>query len=189
MCVKAEYLIIYTKYKAESRKFMIEHRTAPGYFTRKPRLTFKNTSFFVLNMIKNSLKDELVDYFYQIEVKTPCRKALNLAREKISYLAFKDFADKSFELATDGSGSRTYKGYRIFALDGTSFVVGDLDALKAFFGESTTVEGKAMCRISGVVDVINNLGCEYHEKGAEIFDAPCFEYRKNSRERRKRQTL
>jgi len=99
-----------------------------------------------------------MDYFYQLEenVKTPSRTAFNLAREKISYLLFKDLFDKSCELAVDENGSKLYKGYRIFAIDGTSFVVGDLEKLKGYFGESTSVAGRAMCRISGVVDVINN---------------------------------
>lgn len=54
--------------------------------------------------------------------------------------------------------ARTYKGYRLFAVDGTSFFVGKLkdEALREYFGESTTVEGKAMCRISSVVDIPNN---------------------------------
>jgi hypothetical protein len=48
-----------------------------------------------------------------------------------------------------------YKGYRLYGVDGTSFVVGKLPKLAEYFGESTTVAGKAMCRISGVVDVLN----------------------------------
>ena len=158
MCVKAENLVVYTRHKIESRESMLRYRTSPVYFTRKPVLTYKNTSFLVLNMIKNSLRVELMDYFYQLNenIKTPSRNAFNLAREKISYLAFEDLFEKSCELAVDESGSKLYKGYRIFAIDGTSFVVGDLEKLKEYFGESTSVAGKAMCRISSVVDVINN---------------------------------
>jgi len=108
-------------------------------------------------MIKKPIKVELMNYFDDIDknFEIPSRQAFSQAREKISYLAFKDFFEKSCELAADGDGARTYKGYRLFAVDGTSFLVGDLSKLERFFGSSTTVPGQAMCRISAVADVLN----------------------------------
>ena len=101
-----------------------------------------------------------MDYFYQAEKETeiPSRQAFSQAREKISYLAFADLFAKSCELAINnncpGMEAGLYKGYRILAVDGTSFIVGPLHTLAGHFGESTTVPGKAMCRISGVVDIL-----------------------------------
>jgi hypothetical protein len=88
--------------------------------------------------------------------KTPSRQAFTQAREKISYLALKSFFDKSCELAESGDDARLYKGYRLFAADGTSFVVGEFEKLRGYFGESTSVKNKAMCRIGSIVDVLND---------------------------------
>jgi len=155
---KANVLISYTQEQLISLLFKLTHKTAAQHFTRESPLGFKNTMLLVLNLIKKSIKVELMDYFYQLnkETETPSRQALSKSREKISYLAFKDFFDKSCELALDGEGARLYKGYRLFAVDGTSFVVGNLSKLAEYFGQSTTVPGKAMCRISGIVDVLND---------------------------------
>jgi len=98
-----------------------------------------------------------MNYFNDIdnELEIPTRQAFSQAREKISYLAFKNLFDKSCELALESDGARTYKGFRLFAIDGTSFIVGSLHKLREYFGDSTTVAGQAMCRISGVVDVLS----------------------------------
>jgi len=120
-------------------------------------LNFENLTLLILNLIKKAIKVELMNYFFRHgkAPKTPSRQAFTQGREKISYLAFKDFFDKSCEMAEEGEGARLYKGYRLFACDGTSFVAGKLEQLKEYFGEKTTVAGKAMCRIGGVVDVLN----------------------------------
>jgi len=158
MRIRAERLLKYTRKKVETVQSKEKYRTAPEHFTRKSKMNFKNTTLIVLNMVKKSIKVELMDYFEKVEenTKTPSRNAFTLAREKISYRLFKDLFDKSCELAAEEEGSKQYKGYRIFAIDGTSFMVGKLSELSEYFGNSTTVAGKAMCRINSVVDVINN---------------------------------
>ena len=47
-------------------------------------------------------------------------------------------------------------GYRLLAIDGTTFAVGCMARLSSYFGNSTTVTGQAMCRISAVVDVLDD---------------------------------
>ena len=154
----ASKLVTYTKEQVESYIFKCEHRTSPKDFTRISPLNFKAIAFIILHMVKKAIKVELMSYFYYHgdAPQTPSRQAFTHARAKISYLAFKDFFDKSCELAENGEGARTYKGYRLFAIDGTSFIAGKMGKLKEYFGGSTTVKGKAMCRIGGVVDVLND---------------------------------
>jgi hypothetical protein len=99
-----------------------------------------------------------MDFFYSADAvqKVPTRQAFSKARDKISYRAFKDFFDKSCELVVDYETPKLYKNYRLMAIDGTSFVVGKLEDLSEYFGTSTTVPGKSMCRISAVVDVLDD---------------------------------
>lgn len=155
---KAKTLVEYTRQQLLSLVFHYEHRTAPQHFTRKSILGFTNTALLILNMIKKSIKVEIMDFFYQLdkEIEISSRQAFSQAREKISYLAFKDFFEKSCELAVNSDDARLYKGYRLFAVDGTSFAVGTLSKLSKYFGQSTSIKDKAMCRISAIVDVCND---------------------------------
>jgi len=153
---KALELINFTMKLLASEQFKFFYKTAPQFFTRQSPLNFRNTALNILKMIKKSIKVELMDCFKDLdnELEIPTRQAFSQAREKISFLAFKDFFDKSCELAIDGNGARTYKGFRLLAVDGTSFIVGAMSKLCSYFGTSTTVTGQAMCRISGIVDVL-----------------------------------
>ena len=97
-----------------------------------------------------------MDYFYQVDkgMEIPSRQAFSQAREKIGYTAFNELFEDSCKIAIGGEENKLRKGYRLFAVDGTSFVVGNMARLSEYFGKSTTVPGKAMCRIGGVVDIL-----------------------------------
>jgi len=153
----ANELVDYSIEQVKAVQFCRAHKVDPKFFTRASPLNFKNTSLIILNMVKRTVAVEVMNYFNHTDVVlSPSRQAFSEAREKIKYTAFKELFDKSCELAADGGeDARLFKGHRLFAVDGTSFMVGELSKLKDFFGESTTVKGKAMCRISGVVDVLN----------------------------------
>lgn len=151
-------LIRYAKRKLRSEKFKEKYRKSTRHFVRKKALGFEETGTIVLKMIKKSIKGEVMDYFHRKnkEKKAPSRQAFTEAREKIRYEAFKEFFEKSCELTIESEEARKWKGYRLFGVDGTTFFVGKMEKLKGYFGESTTVVGKAMCRISAVVDIPND---------------------------------
>lgn len=98
-----------------------------------------------------------MDFFHDVakEQEVPTRQAFTAARKKVSYHAFKDFFEKSCELVVSNPSPKLHNGYHILAIDGTSFIVGDHKKLSSYFGETTTVEGRAMCRLSAVVDVLD----------------------------------
>jgi len=154
----ANGLILYTREQLIDFICKCTYRTAPGDFSKESTLDFKTTALLTLNMIKKSIKAEIMSYFPIInkEIETPSRQAFTQAREKIKYTLFKDFFEKSCELATNNNEAKLFKRYRLFAIDGTSFLVGPMDKLKEYFGESTTIPGNAMCRISAVVDIPND---------------------------------
>ena len=156
---KAKSLLSYMQEQIASLHFLLTYRRAPQYFTRETEsLNFRNTALMILKLVKKSAKAELMDFFYNAVKKlaVPSRQAFAQAREKINYPAFKDFFDKSCELAVNDADAKLYKGFRIFAVDGTSFLVGPLAKLAEYFGESTTVAGEAMCRLSAVVDILGD---------------------------------
>ncbi len=163
MIKEANRLIGYTRKSIFSEEFMQKFRLKASYFARIQKLLpFSRVALIVLNMVKKAIENEIMNYIDKVgeKGKAPTRQAFSKARDKISYLAFKDFFDKSCELAIndeDGEAKR-YKGYRLLANDGSTFIVGDMEikSIKDYFGESTSVKGKAMCRIGAVVDVLNN---------------------------------
>ncbi len=124
-------------------------------------LTFKNTVIMVLNMMKKSIAMEITSMFenYRDLPKEPSRQAFSKARDKISYLAIKELFGESCNLAKEDGEAKKFKGYLLLAIDGTSFFVGSLEnkGIREYFGESTTVAGQAMARVSAVVDVLNNF--------------------------------
>jgi hypothetical protein len=157
---RAEKLMRYAREQMKCLIFMMQNRTSPTSFSRSPRmLTFENTALLILNMIKKAVAVEMANFYENFKEipKKPSRQAFAQAREKISYLAFKDFFDKSCELGLSEDDAKTYKGYRLYAVDGTSFLVGSMsnESIRKHFGESTAVKGQAMCRISGIVDILD----------------------------------
>ena len=98
-------LVRYTIEQLNSYMFLCDYRTSPEHFSRTSPLGFFETASIILRLVKKSAKAELMDFFYEIKKSdiTPSRQALNEARQKISHLAFKDFFEKSCELATKGS--------------------------------------------------------------------------------------
>jgi hypothetical protein len=151
-------LVNYAQEQLGSYLFLCEFRSNAQCFVRESVLSFKNVGLIILGMVKKSIKAEVMRYFYRLdeEVLSPSRQAFSEAREKISYLAFVDFFKKSCELALCDPDVVLHNEYRLFAVDGTSFVAGKIEKLCGFFGTKTTVPGKAMCRISAVVDVMND---------------------------------
>ena len=154
----AALLVKYMRKQLKAGAFHLKHKTSKRHFVRKSPLGFKNTAAIILRMVKKSTKAEVMMCFNEIdkEAEVPSRQAFSQAREKISYLAFKDFFDKSCELTVNSQTARLWRGYRLFGIDGTSFFVGKMEKLAEYFGSSTTVPGKAMCRISAVVDIAND---------------------------------
>ena len=119
-------LLTYSTRQIQSYVFMVTHRTSCSHFARECEagLNFKNTMMILLRMVKKSAKVELMDVFYDMnkQVPSPSRQAFRKAREKISHLAVKDLFDKSCELVVDMDNPKQYRGYRLFAIDGTTFV-------------------------------------------------------------------
>jgi hypothetical protein len=151
-------IIKYTQKQLKSKRYENKYKRSKRHFTRRSNLGFKRTAIIVLNMVKKSIKAEIMESYQKInkDKEVPSRQAFTEAREKISYEAFKDFFDKTCELAIDEEGMRHYKGYRVLGVDGTSFVVGLLSKLREYFGESTTLMKRA---VNMHLDVIRSHYC------------------------------
>jgi hypothetical protein len=76
-----------------SEDFLSRHRQSEKDFIRDRLLPFHNMIFFLMNMIKGSLQDEL-DYFFkaihaeEISTRTVTKSAFSKARKKLHHQAF-----------------------------------------------------------------------------------------------------
>ena len=115
----------------------------------------------IINALKGSLADELGQFFQAIHrwdvakrVVTP--SAFSQARRKLSHTAFIKLLDVVCRHVNDHAPLATYKGMRVFAIDGSTMRLPNTQQVRDFFGSSSTAKGKlAMARVSLLFDVLN----------------------------------
>jgi hypothetical protein len=160
MNARAIELINFARMMAGSFDFKILHRTSPNHFSREggATLTFERVIGTILHMVKKAISIEILNVFYDadIDAQSPARQTFTESREKVSFKAFAELFQKSCDMVANNPIPKLFKGYRIFASDGTSFIVGKMGKALKYFGDSTTVAGKAMCRIGCIVDILDN---------------------------------
>lgn len=118
----ASKIIGKTHEKINSSEFCEKHRVSEKYFTRLRCMSFVSIVILCLNFLRKSLQVE-IDRYMELtdpEIEKPMSKqAFSKARHKISPDAFKEIYEISVETILENDGIGRYKGYRIFAIDGT----------------------------------------------------------------------
>ena len=88
-------------------------------FSRKKKWSFSEVMKFMITMEGKSLKDELHEYF-EYDYNTPSNSSFNQRRSQILPEAF-EFLFKEFTTSNINNNSKTYKGYKLIACDGSDF--------------------------------------------------------------------
>lgn len=117
--------------------FMLESRTKETYFTRKEKkLNFKNTILFSLNFVKKSLQIELDDFFDKFNLSEIgiSKQGYSAARKKISPLAFVKLTKAIVNWYYEENSFKTYRGFRLCAIDGSVLQIPDTEELRNYFG-------------------------------------------------------
>ena len=141
----------------KSSEFLCEFRMSANNFTRNRKMGFIKIICFCLNFIRKSLQLELDNYMDLIDdtIENPITKqAFSKARQHISPKAFEKLFLMTSELMLLDNNMKDYKGYRIFAIDGTELL---LSRSKELFLEyppsrSTNIP---RARVSTLCDVLN----------------------------------
>jgi len=139
---------------------MLLGRTNPTYFTRKCKLDFKTLILFMLNFITKSMQVEIDNFLELLEggVVTITKQAISEARKKIKPETFVILANDITNLFYNKLNAfKTYKGYRVSAIDGSKLELNNSKRLRLGFGTSknATIEiAKAMA--SMLYDVEND---------------------------------
>ena len=119
---------------------------------------------FLMNLVKGSLQDEL-DYFFkavngaEVAIREVTKSAFCKARKKLRHQAFQELSHTVVDLFYRIFSYRTWKGFRVLAIDGSTVQVPDTAEAAGHFGVWNTAAGKpcAVARISHLVDVGNDI--------------------------------
>lgn len=138
-------------------------------FTRNRTLTFKKMLHIILCMGGGSLRKELSDYFEDIE-GFATKSAFVQQRGKIRPDAFKHLLHQFNKSCND---TKTYKGYRLYACDGTVVTVATNPA-----NEETHIKGSRNAvgynqyHISALYDLLNKTYTDAIIKGVNFINEP-----------------
>lgn len=157
-------LIDYLKNIITSDDFLSHHRQSEKDFTRERILPFPRMIFFLTNLIKGSIQDEL-DYFFKaiydedVATRKITKSAFSKARKKLHHQAFIELDQHLASFFYEHFPSRRWKGFRILAIDGSTVKVPRTKDCADHFGAFNTAKGEAcpIARISSMFDVLNGI--------------------------------
>jgi hypothetical protein len=162
--------------------FMCESRAKSTYFTRVGKMSFQDIIVFTLNFVKKSLQLELDLFFKHIKGETMSitKQSFSEARLKILPEAFIKIFYQIVEWYYATVSFKTYKGYRLSAIDGSIIELNNSQILRDAYGyEKNAYKLTARALVSGVYDLENEImiaakitRCKYGERKAatELID-------------------
>ena len=141
--------------------FKCNNRKNVTDFSRDRKMGFKETVFFMLNMVKKSLQIELNNFFETVLNKdnSVTKQAYSEARQKIEPKVFIELNDKANEIVYEGSYEyKLWKDYRLTAIDGSVIELPNTETLRKEFGYIENQNNKvARARASCIYDVLNKI--------------------------------
>jgi hypothetical protein len=142
-----------------SPAFTARHRIGEKAFTRERKLALPQLVKFLLNLRKGANQDEL-DRFFEVLCEQPLadsvsKSALTQARAKLRAEAFAELSGVLVDAAMQALPMRRWHGFRLLAVDGSSFLLPKVPVIVAAFGQTGEVTPQA--RFSRLYDVLNRL--------------------------------
>ena len=120
-------------------------------FTRKRKITMKETITQILSMNGGSLKKELYD-LSKIKKTTLTPSAFVQQRSKILSDAFKDIF---YHFNKNCNDSKTYRGYRLIAVDGSDIALPRNPQSPSFLSTSVYPKGHNQTHLNALYDICN----------------------------------
>lgn len=141
-------------------------------FTRKRKLSFKDTIKTIFSMTSKSLRGELMDYF-NLKFNIPTVSAFVQQRNKIQYRVFEDLFHNFIDLFKD---NRLYKGYRLLAVDGSDIQVPTNPFESDSFHKGTNGQKPYnLIHLTALYDLLQNIYVDAIIEGKQVADErKCF---------------
>lgn len=150
-----------TKEQLNNVILMLETRNKSTYFTRgTAKLDFLNLVCFTLNFVKRSVQLELDDFFKKIieGELTISKQAYSQARQKISPMVFVKLADHIIRWYYNKKAYKTFMGYRLSAIDGSTLELNNSKRLRDEYGYIRNQHIKvARAFTSAIYDIENDM--------------------------------
>lgn len=132
-------------------------------FSRKRKLSFANTVYFICSTLRKSLSSEINNFIEEhsyLEFPNISKQAFSKARQNISKEAFKELCRVFVDSFYDSNlYLKKWRGFNVFAVDGTTIQVPDTSENIEYFGvvknQSTTKT--ALASASALYDVLNDV--------------------------------
>lgn len=141
--------------------FKETYRMQDKDFTRNRKLGFGDLCMMILRGSKNGLQAGINEFLKEVnsETQSYSNAAFCKARQKISPDAFKHLTDVTVqEYYNNARNIRLYKGYRVFAIDGSDFNLPNTESLFEVFGSEKYQEKiQVQAQVSCMYDVLNNF--------------------------------
>jgi hypothetical protein len=157
-------LIEFLKQIIFSETFFNSHRRSPKDFIRERILPFHTMIFFLTNLIKGSIQDEL-DYFFKalhgkdIAERTVTKSAFTKARRKLRHQAFIELGRNLISFFYNHFPCRKWKGFRLLTIDGSTVQVPRSKDVAEHFGVWHPTGGGEcpIAMISHLYDALNGV--------------------------------
>lgn len=149
--------------KIHSNEFKEEAKMHEKDFTRNRKLGFTENVLFILSGTKKSLQSALYTFFKEMKIQeeTYTKQAFSKGRQRIKPEAFLDLFKTTVSEFYQQADYRTYKGYRITAIDGTKYNLPYTDELLQIYGmqkSTNMVQSLGSC----LFDVMNGMLLDVH---------------------------
>jgi len=144
----------------QSSDFLDKARKCKNSFIRKRKMPICDMMYFMMSCKNRRLQSELDEYFTKKGSDPVTRQAFSTKREYIKHEAFIDLNDVLVRKFENEDGEiATYRGYRLFGVDGTIVDLPNNAELRDYFGFSSNGTDKILAKGLGmtVFDVLNKI--------------------------------
>jgi hypothetical protein len=148
-----------------SDDFFNRHRISSKAFNRKRSLPFIIVFLFLINLIKQSLQNELDNFFKiwfhcEMPLCKVTKSAFSQARKKLKYQAFYELNTAQVDYFYQNYDYKTWKNYRLIAIDGSILRLPNSKPIFDEFGKadiSETGRNIVYARVSQAYDMLNHI--------------------------------
>lgn len=153
-----ERICTLTQKTAEAEDTKRESRTKPCYFTRTRKMSFSELVYYILHPGKESTRLGLRRFFAMIgkEGRGMSEQAFSKARGHFSHWPFEKMVRETTAEEYHSQDARTWNGYHLFAIDGTTVALPDKPSLCKAFGGSGRKKDSATASASILYDIEND---------------------------------
>lgn len=149
--------------KIYSKEFKEGAKMHEKDFTRKRKLGFTENVLFILSGTKKSLQSALYTFFREMKIQeeTYTKQAFSKGRQRIKPEAFLELFKITVTEFYQYADYKTYKGYRITAIDGTRYNLPNTEELLDKYGmqkSTNMVQSLSSC----LYDVMNGIILDTH---------------------------